>query len=239
MPRFDDIIEKHARRTGLDPAFMKRVMRIESGGDPTNKTGSYKGLFQLSDAEFRKHGGGGNIYDPEQNTMAAANKLAREALAFKERTGREAKPIDLYMVHQQGEAGYSAHMANPDKPAWENIRQYYKSDEMAKKAVWGNIPDKDKAKYGWVESVTSRQFVGDVWGKRIEGGEPEYGGVAMAGARQRARGEADPKIAFLEGKDTPERKGTMLGGTWEEEARPVWSGMQVPDIGPPRFKVGI
>jgi Transglycosylase SLT domain len=234
MPKFDDIIEKHAKRVGLDPEWMKKVMRIESGGDPTNVTGRYHGLFQLDEQEFRAGGGTGSRFDPEQNTMAAANLFARQGLAFKERYGRDIKPIDRYMIHQQGAAGYSAHLANPDKPAWENIRQYYKSDEMAKKAIWGNIPDRDKAKFGSVENVTSQQFVGDVWGRRIEGGEPEFGGVAMAGARHRARGEADPKIAFLEGK---ERKETLLG--FEELPMAKWSGLQVPDIGPPRFKVGI
>ena len=172
--QFDDLIEKHAKRVGLDPEYMKRVMKIESGGDPGNRTGRYKGLYQLDEKEFKEHGGSGNIYDPEQNTMAAANMFAKQQLAFKEKYGRDMKPIDRYMVHQQGAAGYSAHMADPDKPAWENVRKYYGSDEVAKKAIWGNIPDKDKAKYGSVENVTSGKFVNEVWAPRVEGGDAEF-----------------------------------------------------------------
>jgi len=202
--RWDEMIEKHAKRAGLDPEYMKRVMKIESGGDAGNRTGSYKGLFQLDEKEFKAHGGSGNIYDPEQNTMAAANMFAKQQLAFKEKYGRDMKPIDRYMVHQQGAAGYSAHLANPDEPAWKNIRQYYGSDEVAKKAVWGNIPDKDKERYGSVDNVTSGQFVNQVWSPRVEGGEAEFGGEAMAsgkyrgGRRSTAREGSDDKMSFLE-----------------------------------------
>jgi Transglycosylase SLT domain len=154
--RWDDLLKKHADRTGMSVEELKRIVKIESGGDPGNRTGSYKGLFQLSDKEFAKHGGGGNIYDPEQNIMAATSMFQKQNLEFKERTGRDMKPIDRYMVHQQGSAGYSAHLANPDQPAWKNIRQYYGSDEVAKKAVWGNIPDKDKTRYGSVENSSTK-----------------------------------------------------------------------------------
>lgn len=214
--QWDDLLEKHANRTGLSLAELKRIVKIESGGDPGNRTGSYKGLFQLSDKEFAKHGGGGNIYDPEQNIMAATNMFQKQNLAFKERTGRDMKPIDRYMVHQQGEAGYSAHLANPDQPAWKNIRQYYGSDEVAKKAVWGNVPDKDKTKYGSVDNITSGQFVNEVWASRVEGGEAEFGGSAMAsttyrgGRRSTAREESDDKMSFLEGEDKPKKKGLNL-----------------------------
>ena len=214
--KWDDLLQKQADRTGISVDELKRIVKIESGGDPGNRTGKYKGLFQLSDEEFAKHGGGGNIYDPEQNAMAAVNMFQKQNLAFKERTGRDMKPIDRYMVHQQGAAGYSAHMANPDKPAWENVRQYYGSDEVAKKAIWGNIPDKDKTKYGSVENVTSGKFVNEVWAPRVEGGEAEFGGSAMAsekytgGRRGTAREGSDDKMSFLEATDKPKHKSLNL-----------------------------
>jgi len=231
MPTYDDLLEKHAKRVGMDPKELKRIMRIESGGDASNRTGSYKGLFQLSEKEFAKHGGGGNIYDPEQNTMAAVNMFQKQNMAFKERTGRDMKPIDRYMVHQQGEAGYSAHLANPDKPAWESVRGYYGSDEVAKKAIWGNIPDKDKKKFGSVENVTSKQFVSDVWAPRVEGGEPEFGGQAMVGWRNRAREGSNEKLEFLEAKSNPTKKKPSLMNEFE----PITP--QIPDL-VPRFSIG-
>jgi Transglycosylase SLT domain len=231
--QYDDLIEKHAKRVGLDPDYMKKVMKIESGGDASNRTGSYKGLYQLSEKEFKAHGGSGNIYDPEQNTMAAANMFARQQLAFKEKYGRDIKPIDRYMIHQQGAAGYSAHLASPDEPAWKNVRQYYGSDEVAKKAIWGNIPDKDKKKFGSVDNVTSGAFVNDVWAKRVEGGEAEFGGTAdSGGARSRAREGSDDKMSFLEAKDKPKKPPTLLGEEDFQMINPQFGNLV------PKFSIG-
>jgi Transglycosylase SLT domain len=229
--RWSDLIDRYADKAGVDRAWMHRVMKIESGGDPNNTTGSYKGLYQLSESEFRKHGGTGSIYDPEQNVAAAANMFAKQKAAFKEKFGREAKPIDMYMIHQQGAAGHAAHVGNPEGRAWENIRKYYKSDEVAKAAVWGNIPDRDKAKYGSVENVTSAQFVNEVWAPRVEGGDAEMGGAVMAhgrpvGGRKGGRSLAEDK-AVDSAVDTKAK--TILG----EEADPVkaaYADFQVPDI---------
>src|SRR5262249_42594898 len=139
------------------------IMRIESSGNPREKTGSYKGLFQLNEREFRAHGGTGDIYDPEQNTMAAANKLAQEKLRFTQKHGREPTLQDMYLIHNQGEAGYDTHLANPGRPAWENMLSTREGQEKgsrwAKDAIWGNLPDKIKAKYGSVENVTGKDFI--------------------------------------------------------------------------------
>lgn len=211
MPDYSDIIEKHSKRAGIDPAWMRKIMRIESGGNPQNVTGSYKGLFQLSQREFNRHGGSGNILDPEQNTMAAANKLSQEARAFKEKYGRDAKLSDLYMIHQQGEGGYAAHMANPDQPAWKSMLSTgegkAKGENWAKAAIWGNIPDQDKKKFGSVENVTSKQFT-DLWGAKVEGTSFEgYGPLMAASAAAKSKGES---AAGMEGAGGTKR-GTFLG----------------------------
>jgi soluble lytic murein transglycosylase-like protein len=41
-------IERASEASGLDFTFMKAVARIESGFDPKQHTGSYIGLYQLS-----------------------------------------------------------------------------------------------------------------------------------------------------------------------------------------------
>jgi hypothetical protein len=130
--------------------------------------------------------------------MAAANKLAKEAQRFKNYHGREASIDDLYMIHQQGEAGYNAHLANPDGAAWQNIRKYYSSDKIAKAAIWGNMTPAMKAKYGSVENVTSQNFTHD-WGARVDGspeavvsrGRP---GVSWHRSRGEPDGEAQPSL---------------------------------------------
>jgi len=208
MP-YDDIIEKHANRVGVDASWLKKIMRIESGGNAKNITGSYKGLFQLSSREFVRHGGSGNILDPEQNTMAAANKMAQDKLAFKEKYGRDPSLGDLYMVHQQGEGGFAEHSRNPDRPAWQNMlatgEGQQKGEKWAKKAIWGNIPDQMKRQFGSVDNVTSRQFM-DMWGEKLESGKfqdtpGEKGGLGNV-------------VAKMTGKD-PER-GTIRGSFQEE-----------------------
>ena len=160
--------------------MLRSFMGIESGGNPYARTGSYKGLFQLSDSEFAKYGGG-NVYDPEDNTRAAAAKLAAERDAFKAQYGREPTATDLYLTHQQGSGGYAAHTANPSAPAWQNMYStaegQQKGPEWAKKAIWGNVPEDVRHKYpGGVESMTSQQFM-DLWRDKVKrfggGGEME------------------------------------------------------------------
>ena len=165
-------IDTAAQRYGLDPAMLRTFARIESSGNPgpESDTGKYKGLFQISEAEFRKLGGT-DIYDPVQNADVAAKKLAAEAVAFKNAVGRDATPFDLYMVHQQGIAGYPAHLANPNAPAWQNMLStgegQQKGPNWSKMAIWKNVPDDLKRKFGSVENVTSQQFV-DMWRDKFQ-----------------------------------------------------------------------
>lgn len=171
-----------AQKHGVDPGLLATFARIESSGRPGAQTGSYKGLFQLSESEFRKHGGQGDIFDADANADAAARKLKAEAASFELKHGRQPSALDLYLVHQQGEAGYASHMARPDAPAWQNMagtgegRQ--KGSGWAKQAIWGNIPDDMKKRFpDGVESVTSQDFI-DIWGEkvaRLGGGEVATG----------------------------------------------------------------
>lgn len=165
------IIEDAAAANGLDPDMLSQIARIESSGNPRARTGSYKGLFQLSDSEFAKHGGG-NIFDATDNARAAARKIAAESATLKQTLGRDPTATEIYMVHQQGPAGFAAHTANPDQPAWQNMlstgegRQ--KGAGWARQAIWGNIPDQYKQQFGSVNNVTSQAFM-DMWRNRVEG----------------------------------------------------------------------
>src|SRR5260221_1618133 len=223
---YDPYIDTHANRVGIDPNWMRRIMAIESGGDPYNRTGSYQGLFQLSSDEFRRNGGQGNIYGPEQNTAAAANRLAREASEFRALYGREPSLTDLYMVHQQGAGGYDAHMSYPDAPAWENMystaegRQ--KGSHWAKQAIWGNLPDAAKRYYGSVENVSSRDFV-NTWRGRVEGGSSpqlvpvDYDPWEASSARTRARYPTrEPDPASLAASSGGVGWGTLLADRYQQ-----------------------
>ena len=63
-------IREAASLYGLDLAMMMSIAKVESDFDPRVRTGSYKGLFQLSDYEFKKYGDG-SIWDARDNARAA------------------------------------------------------------------------------------------------------------------------------------------------------------------------
>lgn len=171
-PQVSAILDDLAAKHGLDPNLLKAYADIESSGDPRNVTGSYKGLFQLSDEEMAKYGGGGDIFDPRANAEAGIRILKERAADFQKEFGRPPTATELYLMHQQGAAGLAAHMRNPNQPAWQSMlstaegRQ--KGEKWAKLAIWGNIPSDMKAQFGSVENVTSAQFM-NVWQRKVEG----------------------------------------------------------------------
>lgn len=189
----DDVISKAAQQHGVDPDLMRTFARIESGGRPDVTTGSYKGLFQLSDAEFSRNGGRGDIFDPIANSEAAARKMRRETDWFSNRFGRAPTAAELYMMHQQGVGGAQAHWNNPDAPAWQNMASTAegrsKGERWAKAAIWGNVPDDVKARYGSVENMTSRDFL-QMWDEKVArlGGAPS---ARQSLPQARGRGQED------------------------------------------------
>lgn len=170
-----EILAEVASEVGLPLSFLRKIARRESGMRPDARTGSYKGLFQLSNTEFKKYGGTGDIYDAKENALAFGRRAAEMYDKFVEANGRKPSATDLYMIHQQGKGGYDAHMSDPDAPAWENMyatpEGKRKGKAWSKRAIWGNIPVSERKKYGSVEDVTSRDFV-NLWAARVEDTAP-------------------------------------------------------------------
>jgi soluble lytic murein transglycosylase-like protein len=166
----NDEIGRAASIAGLDPALLRGVVRIESGGNPAAAKGSYKGLGQLSDDQFQKYGGG-DIFNARDNLRATARKLADEAGEFQQTYGRLPTAAEMYLTHQQGAGGFAAHIANPDRPAWQNMLStkegQQKGEGWAKAAIWGNVPDQDKARFGSVDNITSGQFM-RMWERKVD-----------------------------------------------------------------------
>jgi transglycosylase-like protein with SLT domain len=77
-----DEIREAAFLYGLDLAMMMSIAKVESNFNPRAKTGSYKGLFQLSDYEFEKYGDG-SIWTSRDNVRAAAHMLLLQAEKFR------------------------------------------------------------------------------------------------------------------------------------------------------------
>jgi hypothetical protein len=165
---------------GLDFNFMKTVAKVESDFDPKQRTGSYIGLFQLSNSEFVKYGSG-DILNPRDNAIAAAFKFSVSAITFELNTHKKPTISDLYLIHQQGTQGAEEHVSHPDRIAWKSMcatdEGREKGERWCKRAVWGNtLPD---VKHTWrsVDNLTSAAFV-RMWESRIDGLYARYSEAA-------------------------------------------------------------
>lgn len=167
-PQVREAILGAARRYGVSSQLLMRFAQTESNFNPNavSPSGNHFGLFQLSRDVFNRFGSG-NINEPAANANAAAAHLRDNARRFESRFGRTATPADLYMIHQQGFAGYAAHLANPDQPAWKNLRPYYSSDAVAQRAVTGNLPPELRSRG---VNITSGEFTRG-WAARFMPGD--------------------------------------------------------------------
>jgi hypothetical protein len=167
-------IEAEATRMGVAPQTAVAMAAIESRGNPNavSPSGLHHGIFQLSDDEFAQGGGVGSRFDADQNIKAGIASIKAKSDTFAKEFGRAPTATEMYLMHQQGEAGARAHLANPDVPAWQNMLSTgegkKKGEAWAKAAVWGNLPASAQQQFGSVENVTSRDFVG-VWQQKVQG----------------------------------------------------------------------
>jgi hypothetical protein len=163
-------IKRAADAFGLDFSFMRAVAKIESDFDPKQRTGSYIGLFQLNNYEFRKYGSG-SITSARDNAIAAAYKFVTEATLFEMDTHKKPTFSDLYLIHQQGWQGAAEHVAHPERIAWQSMcatdEGREKGERWCKRAIWGNtLPDIKKA-WKSVDKLTSSAFV-TMWRERVD-----------------------------------------------------------------------
>ncbi len=156
-------IKRASDAFGLNFNFMKAVARIESGFDPKQRTGSYIGLFQLSEHEFKKFGSG-DILNPRDNAVAAAYKFITEGVLFQWMTHKKPTLSDLYLIHQQGWEGAAEHIRQPDRIAWKSMcatsEGMEKGERWCKRAIWLNTLPAVKHAWKSVDKLTSGAFVG-------------------------------------------------------------------------------
>jgi len=176
-------IKRASDAFGLDFNFMKAVAKVESGFNPNQRTGSYIGLFQLSEYEFRKFGSG-QIRSPRDNAVAAAYKIITEGILFEWITHRKPDLNDLYLIHQQGWEGAAEHISRPDRIAWKSMcatsEGREKGEKWCKRAIWGNTLPVLKKAWKSVDNVTSEAFVG-MWRARVAEFYSKYMATAAAG----------------------------------------------------------
>jgi hypothetical protein len=177
-------IKRASDAFGLDPNYMKAVAKIESGFKPDQRTGSYIGLFQLSEYEFGKFGFG-QIRSPRDNAVAAAYKIITEGILFEWITHRKPDLSDLYLIHQQGWEGAAEHISQPDRIAWKSMcatsEGKEKGEKWCKRAIWGNTLPAIKKVWKSVDQMTSEAFVG-MWRARVAEFYSKYTATAAAAA---------------------------------------------------------
>ncbi|RXT35076.1 transglycosylase SLT domain-containing protein [Bradyrhizobium betae] len=179
-------IKRASDAFGLDFNFMMAVAKIESGFNPNQRTGSYIGLFQLSQYEFGKFGFG-QIRSPRDNAVAAAYKIITEGIQFEWITHRKPDMSDLYLIHQQGWEGAAEHISQPARVAWKSMcatsEGKEKGERWCKRAIWGNALPAFKRTWKSVDNVTSEAFVG-MWRGRVAEFYTKYVATAAAAANQ-------------------------------------------------------
>jgi Transglycosylase SLT domain len=104
-PPVQNAIDSAAQRYGIDPKDMRRTAAIESSGNPNARTGSYNGLFQLSNSEFQKFKprADASIWNAADNADAAAAKMKAEGDQFAHNFGREPSGFDRELSAKVGD----------------------------------------------------------------------------------------------------------------------------------------
>ena len=165
-----DEIREAAALYGVDLAMMMSIAKVESDFNPRARTGSYKGLFQLSDYEFKKYGDG-SIWDARDNARAAAHMFLVQAEKFRWALGHYPDYAERYMVHQQGIQGAIEHYTHPERVAWQSMcatdEGMLKGEQWCRKCIWGNLLPEWKHTFGSVEKIQSGDFV-SLWTGRID-----------------------------------------------------------------------
>jgi hypothetical protein len=164
-----DEIQQAASLYGIDLPMMMSIAKVESDFNPRARTGSYKGLFQLSDYEFGKYGDG-IIWDARDNARAAAHMFLVQAEKFRWALGHYPDYAERYMVHQQGIQGAIEHYTHPGRVAWESMcatdEGMKKGEQWCRRTIWGNLLPQWKQAFGSVEKILSGDFV-NLWTGRI------------------------------------------------------------------------
>jgi Transglycosylase SLT domain len=210
-------IEQAASLYGVDLAMMLSIAKVESDFNPRARTGSYKGLFQLSNYEFDKYGDG-SIWDARDNARAAAHMFLVQAELFKWALGHYPDYAERYMVHQQGIQGAIEHYTHPGRIAWRSMcatdEGMSKGERWCKQCIWGNLVPQWKRVFGNVENILSGDFIG-LWTDRIDHFANRYSvALGIASIDRSPKGDARrPTTLVGEKVRTPQSKTRQLHGS--------------------------
>jgi hypothetical protein len=185
-PQVDTYFQSRGLPAGLGPT----VLGTENGYvgvTPSITPGKYAdGLLQQSNGFMKQWNPGGQVANPQDQMVAAAN-------FYSNKLAQGYTPQDAYMLYQQGDAGgrdlLAAAQSNPDGFAMNTIGKYYNDGGYA--AIAGNYPGVDPS------TVTNQQMVDHVRTQYNNGAKfSENAGTAgLPGAQPAAYTPPDVKAA--------------------------------------------
>ena len=137
-----EAVQAAAVTAGVDPVQAQTVAHLESnGGAAKDRYGStHTGVFQMGDAEFAQNNPTGQRGNVNDEATAGVNNLKRIQPIADKAVGGTAAPWQVYMVHQQGDAGGAALLkANPNQNAVDALAPAYNGNrDAASAAISGN-----------------------------------------------------------------------------------------------------
>lgn len=157
------VIQAAASRHGVDPGALVTIGRLESDLDPgaRNPSSSAGGLFQFVDDTWSSYGRGGDRFNADDASDAAARLYLDNAAALQKQIGREPAPWEVYLAHQQGAGGAGKLLSQPDARA---------ADLVGEAAVKQN---------GGRADMTASEFAG-LWERKYAAKAGDTGGAPAA-----------------------------------------------------------
>ena len=159
------------RQSNISDNYVNRVLMTESGNDPraVNPKGTRRGGGQFSPTLERRYGITNSNWTDTNVQRDAIRRHAEENRAqFVRRVGREPTEGELYLMHQQGVGGGIALVLNPDRPAVEVLRPFYRRNPRnAINAIRNNLP----RGAGDPNTITASQFASQ-WTNRFGDRQP-------------------------------------------------------------------
>lgn len=108
-PEVNAAINQAATEFKIDPSLMHAMALIESNKKPNAVNGlGFSGLYQFGKPAWKDYGGGepwSNVLNPLSNSRAAA-RFIKSNIAKLNKAGIPVNPVNIYLSHQQGPAGF-------------------------------------------------------------------------------------------------------------------------------------
>lgn len=203
-----------APQGGMDP-YTARTFKLESGNDPNARTGSNVGLGQFGPEEMKRFGIT-NPSDPDQQISGLHQERSANVQGLTKALGRPPTPGEEYLAHQQGLAGATTLLTNPNMPAWQAIRKYYPSDAIAQRAIAGNPPGgghfDPNAPAGHFTGAWVKQFEGRLGPQSGAGGQTADLSGSIGGSGPPQIGSPQAMSGALAANTAPHSGGPLPGG---------------------------